>query len=180
MQVLRGFLVFTLGILPVFAQQKEVQQLTDADRMEIQQLVARYDAVREACANGGQDYAELFTDGGLFINGMDGAEYKGRDALIRAAGGPSCFQLKLPKLSLSLTIADMVIEPSPEGATGKIFLVNENIGKTVGPARVGGYQDVYVKTPKGWRLQSRIHVRAPQVPGEYAGVSNIQMQQAKK
>ena len=30
---------------------------------------------------------------------------------------------------------------------------------------VGGYQDVYVKTPQGWRFKSRLHVFPPLVPG---------------
>ena len=29
---------------------------------------------------------------------------------------------------------------------------------------VGGYQDVYVKTPQGWRFKSRVHVVKPFVP----------------
>jgi hypothetical protein len=32
---------------------------------------------------------------------------------------------------------------------------------------VGGYQDVYVKTDKGWRFKKRIHVFPPDIPGSY-------------
>ena len=53
-----------------------------------------------------------------------------------------------------------VITASPGGATGRVYAVV--IGEK-GPnhvQRFGGYQDVYVKTASGWRIQSRTHVRA--------------------
>jgi SnoaL-like domain len=42
----------------------------------------------------------------------------------------------------------VVIAPSPEGATGKVFLKHSG----------GHYDDVYVKTPQGWRFKSRLYV----------------------
>jgi hypothetical protein len=44
--------------------------------------------------------------------------------------------------------AGVVIVPSPEGATGRAFL----------PQNAGHYDDVYVKTPQGWRFKSREYV----------------------
>jgi hypothetical protein len=62
-----------------------------------------------------------------------------------------------------------VIEPSPEGAIGKSYLVYPGIegikGDPTHTGHVGGYQDVYVKTPNGWRFKSRLHVFPPQIPG---------------
>jgi hypothetical protein len=52
-----------------------------------------------------------------------------------------------------------VITPSPEGATGKSYLLAIGVGgdPTV-IERQGGYEDVYVRTPAGWRIKSRVHV----------------------
>jgi hypothetical protein len=64
-----------------------------------------------------------------------------------------------------------VIEPSPEGAIGKSYIVYPGVqGQHSDPQHsgiVGGYQDVYVKTPQGWRFKSRVHVFPPIVPGTY-------------
>jgi hypothetical protein len=52
----------------------------------------------------------------------------------------------------------MVIEPSPEGAKGRQYLVVIDIGEGGKPGSVligGHYEDVYVKTPVGWRFKSR-------------------------
>jgi hypothetical protein len=32
---------------------------------------------------------------------------------------------------------------------------------------VGGYQDVYVKTQRGWRIKSRLHIMPPDIPGMF-------------
>ena len=52
-----------------------------------------------------------------------------------------------------------VITATPDGATGRVYLLM--LGMT-GPGslqRDGGYEDVYVKTANGWRIKSRTHVR---------------------
>jgi hypothetical protein len=47
-----------------------------------------------------------------------------------------------------LRSSGVVIAPSPDGATGKVFLRNNG----------GHYEDVYVKGPQGWRFKSRAYV----------------------
>jgi hypothetical protein len=140
------------------------------DYIEIQQLVAKYAFALDTCSNGGQDYADLYADDGVFIYGVNGQEWRGRKALIEAAGGPTCERLaRLPYMSH--TTANVVIEPSPEGATGKSYLIypgqNGNFFDAVHTGHAGGYQDVYVKTPNGWRIKSRVSVYPPQIPGQY-------------
>ncbi|HEV8414638.1 MAG TPA: nuclear transport factor 2 family protein [Bryobacteraceae bacterium] len=52
-----------------------------------------------------------------------------------------------------------VITPTPQGASGRVYLVA--IGEK-GPrdvTRYGGYEDQYVKTSAGWRIRKRTHVR---------------------
>src|SRR5215813_5800894 len=60
--------------------------LTAADRLEIQELLARYMYTLDSCPdhNNGYDYADLYTEDGQFGGGL-----KGRDALARAAGRTS-------------------------------------------------------------------------------------------
>ncbi len=104
---------------------------------------------------------------------MDGFEPKrGREQLAGLAGGSTCEFVKKPAPGylLSRTAVNLVIEPSPEGAKGKSYTLypgrNGEYYKTWA-GHVGGYQDVYVKTPQGWRFKSRVHVLPPHVPGEY-------------
>ena len=52
-------------------------------------------------------------------------------------------------------------KPSPEGATGRSFLVALDISEGGAPTTIlqgGHYDDVYVKTPQGWRLKSRTYI----------------------
>jgi hypothetical protein len=66
---------------------------------------------------------------------------------------------EVPWRGISHMLVNHVIEPAPEGATGKVYLVA--IGLDGDPQKVdaqGYYEDVYVKTPQGWRFKSRLHV----------------------
>ena len=54
---------------------------------------------------------------------------------------------------------DHVITPTPEGATGRVYLLMLGMTGPNSLQRDGGYEDVYVKTSGGWRIKSRTHVR---------------------
>jgi hypothetical protein len=142
--------------------------LTPADYIAIQQLAARYAFAIDTCTNGGADFADLFTDDGEFSVsqewGVAGTRRtKGRAALIDAAGGDGKGGCKDPKTQMgygiSHIVANHVITPSPDGATGRSYLLAIGVGgdPTV-IERQGGYEDVYVKTAAGWRIKSRVHV----------------------
>lgn len=162
---------------PAFPQPK-VKPLTALDYLEIQQLNYRYAFALDNCTNHGEDYANLYTDDGIFVVGLNGLEFKGHQKLVEAAGGPTCARVKMPHQTH--TTENLVIEASSEGATGKSYLVYPGDQGKRGDAdfdgHVGGYQDVYVKTPQGWRFKSRVHVFPPQIPGEYKGVPNTKLQ----
>jgi ketosteroid isomerase-like protein len=162
--------------IPVFGQEK-VKPLTALDYLEIQQLNYRYAFALDNCTNHGEDYANLYTDDGVFVVGLNGLEFKGHQKLVEAAGGPTCVRIKQPHQTH--TTENLVIEASAEGATGKSYLVYPGDQGKRGDAdfdgHVGGYQDIYVRTPKGWRFKSRIHVFPPQIPGEYKGVPNTKL-----
>jgi hypothetical protein len=56
-----------------------------------------------------------------------------------------------------------LIESSPEGARGKVYLLVIDIAQGGKPTSVnmgGRYEDVYVKTAAGWRIKSRNFFRS--------------------
>jgi hypothetical protein len=150
------------------AQPAKAPSLTPQDYLEIQQLSARYTFDIDTCVNGGADFADLFTDDGEFSVsqqwGVAGnRKTKGRVALIDAAGGDGQGGCKDPKTTMgygiSHIIVNHVITPTVDGAAGKSYLLAIGVGGD--PTRIerqGGYEDVYVRTPAGWRIKSRVHV----------------------
>jgi hypothetical protein len=153
-------LVGGVAIAPVTAQ----APLTAQDRADIQDLVARYARALGTCA--AEEYADLFAPGGGYFFSSIRGEVRTRETLIllvqserqcnppgpnagsanagaaagaNAAGGRGNAAAAGPR-----PVPTAVIEPSPEGARGTASLGN-----------AGGYEDVYVKTPKGWRFKAR-------------------------
>ena len=126
--------------------------LTPLDYVEIKQLVSRYAYAVDTGADNGNVYASLFAPDGAFADRM-GRETKGREALAALArrntrGPQSAFHF----------IVNHVIEPTSEGAVGKEYLVQLRIGEGERPNDIfggGHYEDVYVKTPDGWRFKRR-------------------------
>jgi len=142
--------------------------LTALDYQEIIQLTNKYAYGIDTCSNNGYDYADVFTPDGIFIDKMtdDGVKQggrvlaKGREALATLIGGGSkgC-KTKLVWTGWSHIMTNHVITPSPEGATGRVYLLQMGIKGPGSIERHGGYEDVYVKTAMGWRIKSRTHVR---------------------
>jgi SnoaL-like domain len=169
-----------LVLVIVQAQQKAANSsskpmvLTAQDYIDIQQLVASYGYAIDKCTNSGYDYADLYAPDGVFgisdENGVPGtARFEGRDRLAQAAGGGKngCIDPKTApdRYSMSHIMANLVITPAPGGATGKSNLLVVGFGdptaKEPAPVKAfswGHYDDFYVKTTKGWRFKSRIHV----------------------
>jgi hypothetical protein len=159
-----GLVLLTLA--PVQAQQKNTA-LTALDYIEIQQLATRYGLAIDTCSNNGYDYADLYTPDGIFIDKFTEEAFKkggivrgqGREKLAEAAGGGSRSCNNVGWKDWSHLLVNHVITPSPEGATGKVYLVVVGADGPKSVQRDGGYEDVYVKTPAGWRIKSRTHVR---------------------
>jgi len=130
--------------------------LTAKDKADIQALSVTYRSVLFGCK--GEDYADLFaTPGGYFASGPRG-EVRERQALIDMVIGydrckPTPGQSGEPAPTNPTPVAGETgspfptptIEASPEGAKARI--INSRGG--------GYYDDVYVKTPKGWKFKSR-------------------------
>jgi hypothetical protein len=85
---------------------------------------------------------------------------RGRDALATLVGGGSrgC-STKLVWTDWSHLMLNHEITPTADGATGRIYLVQLGMRGPGTIDRHGGYEDVYVRTAEGWRIQSRTHVR---------------------
>jgi hypothetical protein len=143
--------------------------LTAQDYAEIQQLSNRYAWAIDTCTNGGYDFADLFTDDGEFgLSDQFGvpasrARTKGREALASAGGGDGKGGCRDPKTLLGYGISHLVVNHvitrTATGATGRSYLLAIGVGGD--PTKIerqGGYDDVYVKTPAGWRFKSRVHV----------------------
>jgi hypothetical protein len=140
-----------VGASLVRAQQKVTGgALTAADYVEIQQLVARYSYAVDTHADNGYAYADLFAPDGAF------GTTKGREALAELAratqkerGGPAYTRHFL---------TNVIIHPTPDGARGSQYLMAVDVSEGGKPSSVvhgGRYDDVYVKTPGGWRFKSR-------------------------
>ena len=155
---------------------RTVTPLTAQDYIDIQQLLNRYAFALDTCANNGYDYADLYAPDGIFYWGIGGRKSVGREQLAEAAGGgkQGCQRQKSASrenpIQTHMTV-NAVIEPSSEGAIGKSYLVYPGVqgisGDGTHNGHVGGYQDVYVKTDKGWRFKRRIHVFPPDIPGSF-------------
>jgi hypothetical protein len=143
--------------------------LTALDYFEIQQLNERYVHAIDNCIENGYEYASLYTRDGVFIdlwseNGVKqgGIQWQGPAKLMEVSGGgvAGCKGWQRRSEATSYMITGLVITPSPEGATGKAYLFAVGVkGNPLAIEREGSYEDVYVKTPEGWRFKVRAHVR---------------------
>jgi hypothetical protein len=141
---------------------------TAADYQEIAQLTNKYAYGIDTCSNNGYDYADVFTADGEFIDKNSDAGFKaggrvlakGREALATLIGGGSrgC-KTKLVWTDWSHIMTNLVVTPTADGATGRLYLIQLDIKGPGTIERHGGYEDVYVRTAKGWRIKSRTHVR---------------------
>jgi hypothetical protein len=169
----------TLGLALVMAGPARAQSsaakppmtLTALDYFEIQQLVNRYADAIDYCGNNGYDYADLYTEDGYFapsMNGKVGTKFQGRERLAAAAGGgvnncKSKQGIPWDKMSRHVYL-NHVITPTADGAKGKTdLLVAGRAGDRNLMEIQGYYEDEYVKTPKGWKFKSRVHV----VPSDF-------------
>jgi hypothetical protein len=151
----------------LFAQAQSA--LTAMDYIGIQQLVNRLNFALDYCTNGGQDFADLFVEGGRFVidngDGMPTVRDT-RDALITLASGPDCEARRTPPTSYILHLAEsLVIEATPGGATGMSYAIYPSSQGKYFREEVAGqlgiYHDEYVNTAEGWRFRSRRHETNP-------------------
>jgi len=146
------------GSVGVAAQSATAPALSVLDRLEIQQLVARYAYALDTGGRNGYEYADLFAPDGVFVGmnqGAAGRLFRGRDTLASLARGGQ----RNPNF-VSHFITNVIIEPTAGGARGTQYAIIGEIGGTNGSkgrwTHGGFYKDEYVKTPSGWRFKSRV------------------------
>ncbi|HVZ20033.1 MAG TPA: nuclear transport factor 2 family protein [Vicinamibacterales bacterium] len=141
-------LMLLTTVVSLTAAEVPVGPLTDKDVAEIRQLSVTYRRALLTCH--GEEYADLFaTPGGYFSSGPRG-EVRERAQLIEmVVGYDRCKQKPAAEPGTGgaprVPATPPVIEWAPEGAKARI--VNSRGG--------GYYDDVYVRTPHGWRFKSR-------------------------
>ena len=127
---------------------------TSEDYVEIQQLVARYSFALDTADDNGYTYADLFTGDGTFN------DTKGREALAALPRGARRGPLYVRNYG-----ALAIIQPTPDGATGIQYaqaMDFEPGGRAGVLDHFGHYEDVYARTPQGWRFKSRRFVNDSQ------------------
>lgn len=174
-----------LWITPLLSQDKKMaakpRALTALDYFEIQQLMYRYGHAIDTCSNSGYDYADLYTPDGAFVDQFSPEAFakggvvmaQGREKLAEVVGGGAGGCKKPADGGLSTKtnggsvawngwthiMADPVITATATGAAGRVYLMMQGVESPGSLTRDGGYEDVYVKTAKGWRIKQRTHVR---------------------
>jgi hypothetical protein len=126
--------------------------LTADDYVAIQQLVARYAYALDQNPDNGASYADLFTADAVFRQ----PRTEGRENLAKlATSAPHG-----PRYTRHF-IANHVIDTTPDGAAGRQYLVAVDIGESGQPSSIflgGHYEDVYARTPAGWRFKTRTFI----------------------
>ena len=134
--------------------------LTAADHTAIHMLYAQSNLAFDSGADNGRAFARTFTADGVMTR-QTGTTIAGRDQLAAlAARNQSC---------LRTWLANLMIEPSAEGATGWAYIWEMNLGcaaggvgapgEQAGPLQEGGlYRDVIVRTADGWQFKTRSYM----------------------
>ena len=146
------------ALLVTPALNAQAPSLTARDYIEIEQLVYRYAYALDTGADSGYAYADLYTVDGTFTGtnqGPTGRTYEGRDRLAALARGG-----RRGPLFVSHYVTNVIIEPTGEGAVGRTYVGILDIGNGGNGAKSrvdhgGLYNDVYARTPNGWRFKSR-------------------------
>jgi hypothetical protein len=146
-------LAAALGLSMTMAASASAQTktLTDKDRMEIRQLSDQYVTFLDGCK--AAEYASLFTADGSFISGPRGTMTGPEKLASLVTTERFCQPGATARSAMSHAFSKVVIEPTAEGAVGKVYLPGRD------PNSSGGhYEDVYVKTSGGWKFKSRTYL----------------------
>ena len=165
MSKLKYVILATLLAIPagwaVRAQTSTPATLTSADYLELQQLVARYSYAVDMHGGDGSAFAALFTPDGSISTPDRGALARGTAQLTELAAKTNADRSG-PAFARHY-VTNVVIKPAPGGATGRSYLVTIDGAEGSKPTTMlsgGHYDDVYVKTPQGWRIRSRNYVQS--------------------
>jgi hypothetical protein len=130
------------ALSPTPSEAQTNTSLTDQDRSQILALSTTYRQALFGCK--AEEYADLFATPGGYFGSSSRGEVRERQALMEMVLSYDRCKSPAPPPATS-SFPSPVIEPAPEGAKARI--INSRGG--------GYYDDVYVKTPNGWRFKSR-------------------------
>jgi hypothetical protein len=129
----------------------QTKTLTEKDRAEIRQLSDNYVTYLDGCK--ASEYASLFAADGSFISGPRGTMTGPEKLASLVTSEPFCKPGAAARSAMSHAFSKVVIEPTASGAMGKVYLPGRE------PNTSGGhYEDLYVKTPEGWKFKSRTYL----------------------
>jgi hypothetical protein len=161
-----------VGLVVVRAQPRKAPALSVEDYIEIQQLVAHYPYPLDTAKDQGKAYAANFEADGIFHDQHD-HYYRGAADLATVA---NLDKREYTPNNVQHFISSHVIEPTENGgAIGheELILVSDFGEEKDGRRAVSivsyQYEDIYVKTPAGWRFKVRSHPRPGADPPDKEG-----------
>jgi hypothetical protein len=136
----------------ISAQQKGIKPLTGQDYLDIQQLISKYNQgsdLRDA-----EMWLSIWTPDATFQIGT-GKPMVGTKDLTDFR--MNSFKSRKPESKPRHWDSSLVLTPTAEGANGRMYYVTyESGGKVPVLTNSGYYDDVFVRTPAGWRLKNRV------------------------
>jgi hypothetical protein len=148
--------VLLFGLFVGTAASHAQPALSPGDYLEIEQLVYKYGWALDSGENNGFAYADLYTVDGTFTGtnqGPTGRSYQGRENLAALARGP-----QRGPLNVSHLVTNLIVTPTADGAVGRVYVgifAPGEPGERPNAGHGGYYDDVYAKTPEGWRFAKR-------------------------
>jgi hypothetical protein len=141
-----------VGATAGYAQQ--ATELSGTDYAEINRLYAMYAHAYDSADP--ELYASLFTSDGEFV--IPGRTLKGHDDLAELAGGRGAVKERAKLFHITTSV---IINPTAEGATGSAYVMLVDLARTPVISGGGVYEDVFVRTPEGWRFKKRSYFPEP-------------------
>jgi hypothetical protein len=148
--ILCAFTVSLAAQTPDVSASRPFSALSAADRVELQQLIARYSHALDHAPPDGLAFAELFTGDGTLVTATE--TFTGHPALAAYASRYRAANGGARNLS-----TNVLIEAVPGGASGKVYVVAVR-SDPAGPGSIiagGHFEDRYVRTAQGWRFLRR-------------------------
>lgn len=140
-----------VGLAWASAGDKPAPTLTPLDYAELQHLTSRLN--QGADSHDADMWVSLWTPDGVWTN-AEGQSHSGHAGLTeyrRARRAELAGRTNIRHWTNSLSIT-----PTPGGAIGRSYYMMVRVDTNPPtPASAGHYDDVYVKTGKGWRIKSR-------------------------
>jgi hypothetical protein len=156
-----------LSTIALSRAEAQIKPLAARDVAEIRAMSTIYRRALLSCS--AEEYADLFATPGGYFGSSSRGEVREREQLMEMVlGYDRCHQKPAsPSAGPLVPPTPPIIEPSPEGAQARI--VNSKGG--------GYYDDVYVRTPSGWRFKSRNVVSDAEVAAKLTTQDFIEIRQ---